>query len=112
MKAASQLAQSRISEESLQASINIEVRRAYSSLLEATELVRATHKVVEQAEESLRLARSRFDAGAATQLDVLQTQVALTEARTNENEALHDYNRVRARLFKAMGIADKISMKE
>jgi len=112
MKAASELAQSRISEESLQASINIEVRRAYSSLLEATELVRATHKVVEQAEESLRLARSRFDAGAATQLDVLQTQVALTEARTNENEALHDYNRVRARLFKAMGIADKISVKE
>jgi len=39
---------------------------------------------VKRAEESLRLARSRFRAGVSTQLDLLATQVALTEARTND----------------------------
>ena len=50
--------------------IDVEVRRAHASVVEATELVKATGKVVEQAEESLRMARARYNAGVATQLDV------------------------------------------
>jgi multidrug efflux pump len=105
MESASALKEAELSRDQIEADISVQVRRAHSSLIEATELVHATQKVVEQAEESLRLARSRFDAGAATQLDVLQAQFSLTEARTNENEALHDYNLVLARLHRAMGVA-------
>jgi hydrophobe/amphiphile efflux-1 (HAE1) family protein len=85
--------------------IDLEVRRAYLSLNEARKLVEATRKVVEQAEESVRLARSRFDVGAATQLDVLVTQQQLTQARDNEVQALYDYNIVLARLRNATGEA-------
>ena len=72
----------------------------------AAELVTASKAVVEQAEESVRLAKARFAAGTATQLDVLQAQVDLTQARTNEVEALYNHNVALASLRKAMGIAD------
>ncbi len=107
LQAASALEQTRLAEEQARLEIDVEVRRAHSKFLEAQELVQATRKVVEQAEESVRLARSRFDVGAATQLDVLQTQTALTEARDNEVQALYDYNIALARLRKATGILDR-----
>lgn len=107
LQAASALEQTRLAEEQAKLDIDVEVRRAFSIFTEAQELVQATRKVVEQAEESVRLARSRFDVGAATQLDVLQTQTALTEARDNEVQALHDYNIALARLRKAAGVLDR-----
>lgn len=84
--------------------IDVEVRRAFFSYRNAVDLVLASQQVVTQAKESLRLAQARFDAGTATQLDVLDSQVALTQARTNEIQALHDANVVLAKLEKAMGI--------
>jgi outer membrane protein TolC len=49
------------------------------------------------------LASSRYDAGTGTQLDVLNAQTALTEARTTQIEALRDYLVARARLERAIG---------
>jgi outer membrane protein TolC len=83
--------------------VDIEVRRAFYSYKNAIDLVAASRQVVTQAEESLRLAQARFDAGTSTQLDVLDSQVALTQARTNEVQALHDANVAYAKLEKAIG---------
>jgi outer membrane protein TolC len=83
--------------------LDVQVRRAYSALTEASELVIASQKVVTQAEESLRLAKARFAAGAAVQLDILDAQVALTESRTNEVQAIHDFNVSAARMQHALG---------
>lgn len=83
--------------------IEQEVRTAYSSFLEAREVLESQKKVQEQAEEALRLATSRYDAGSSTQLDVLNAQTALTEARTTQIQALHDYAVARARLDHAIG---------
>ncbi|MDD2707925.1 MAG: TolC family protein [Verrucomicrobiae bacterium] len=91
--------------------VDVEVRRAFSTYVEASELLAASKKVVQQAQESLRLARARFDVGAATQLDVLDSQVALTQARTNEVRALYDYNVACFRLNKAMGNMEKYEVK-
>ena len=83
--------------------IELEVRTDYSSLIEAGEVLVSQKKVVEQAEESLRLANARADAGAGTQLDVLGAQTALTEARSTQIQALRDYDVARARLERAIG---------
>jgi len=83
--------------------IDVEVRRSYSSLLEARELLSASQQVVKQGQESFRLAQARVEAGAATQLDLLDSQFALTEARTNQVQALYDYNLALAQLERAMG---------
>lgn len=81
-----------------------EVRTAYSSFIEAREVLESQKKVAEQAEEAIRLAASRYDAGSSTQLDVLNAQTSLTEARTTQIEAARDYLVARARLERAMGL--------
>ena len=83
--------------------IELEVRTAYSNFIEAREVLESEKKVVEEAEEALRLARARSEAGTGTQLDVLSAQTALTEARTTQIQSLHDYEAARARLQRAIG---------
>jgi len=84
--------------------ITLEVRTAYSNFIEAKEVLESQKQVVEEAEEALRLARARSEAGTGTQLDVLSAQTALTEARSTQVQALHDYDVARARLQRAIGI--------
>jgi outer membrane protein TolC len=83
--------------------IELEVRTAFSNFREADEVLKSQQKVVEQGEEALRLAKARSEAGTATQLDVLSAQTALTEARTTQIQALHDYAVARVRLERAVG---------
>jgi outer membrane protein len=83
--------------------IELEVRTAYSVFTEADEILKSQLKVMEQAEEALRLAAARNEAGTSTQLDVLSAQTALTDARTTQVQALHDYAVARARLERAVG---------
>jgi outer membrane protein TolC len=104
-QAKSRVEQAKLALDETRLGIEAEVRQSYSSYLEAVELVRASQKVVEQAEESLRLARSRYGAGAGTQLDVLQTQVALTEASLNEAQALYEANVAEARLQRVAALS-------
>ncbi len=84
--------------------VELDVRQAYSAVIEAQEFIESQKKNVESATESLRLARARFDAGAGTQLDVLDSNVALTTARTNELQSRADFNNAVAQLERAMGI--------
>jgi outer membrane protein TolC len=84
--------------------IELEVRTAYSNFIEADEVLKSQEKVVEEAEEALRLASARSDAGTGTQLDVLSAQTALTQARSTRVQALHDFAAARARLERAVGM--------
>lgn len=83
--------------------IELEVRTDYSSFINAREVLESQTKVQEEAEEALRLANARADAGTGTQLDVLNAQTQLTQARTTQVQALHDYDVARARLERAIG---------
>jgi outer membrane protein len=105
-QAKSQLEQTRLARAEQTLAVEVEVRRALSSLQEATELVDAAKQVVRQAEEALRLATVRNAAGTATQLDVLSTQVALTQARNNRLSADYRQAVALATLRTALGEAD------
>jgi outer membrane protein TolC len=83
--------------------IELEVRTAYSDFIEAREVLESQQKVQEQADEALREARARAEAGTSTQLDVLDAETSLTQARTTQIQALHDYAVARARLERAIG---------
>ncbi len=89
--------------------VELEVRQAYSDYLQTLELLEAQKKTVEEAEESLRLAEARFRAGTGTQLDVLSAQTALTDARSNEVQALHDYNVALATLERVTGMTVRVA---
>jgi outer membrane protein TolC len=83
--------------------IELAVRSAYSDFIEAKEILESQTKVQEQADEALREANARFDAGTGTQLDVLDAETSLTQARTTQITAQHDYVAARARLERAIG---------
>ena len=83
--------------------IELEVRTAYSDFIEAVETLDSQNKVVEVAEEALRESRARSSAGSGTQLDVLNAETSLTQSRTTQIQALHDYDTARARLERAIG---------
>jgi len=83
--------------------IELEVRTSYSDFITARETLDSQTKVQEEAEEALREAKARADAGTGTQLDVLDAQTSLTQARTTKVQALHDYDAARARLERAIG---------
>ncbi len=107
-QARSQLEQARLLQAEAALAVDVEVRRALSSLQEASELVGSAGRVVEQAEEALRLANARYRAGTATQLDVLTAQVSLTDARDNQLQANYSYNVAVSALRRAMGQTDVI----
>lgn len=102
-QAISQAGQLKLTASETKLAIEVEVRRAVSALQQAAELASAMQKTVGQAEEAVRLATVRFEAGTATQLDVLQAQVELTNARTSQLRANHGYNVALAQLRRATG---------
>ena len=83
--------------------IELDVRTAYSNFIEAREVLESQKTVLAEAEEALRLAEARLGAGSGTQLDVLSAQTALTQSRTTQAQALHDYSVARSRLQRAVG---------
>ena len=103
IQAQSRLASARITYADSVLQVELEVQQAYARLQEARELIASQEKVVEQADEALRLARERLAAGAGTQLDVLNAQVALTRARTTQQQALYDFNVALAEFDRATG---------
>ncbi len=106
-QAKSRLEQAKLTLAETTLSVEVQVRQMYSSLVEARELVDATGKTVEQAQEALRIANVRYRAGTATQLDVLTSQVALTQARLNQLQAFYNYQVALASLRQAIGQADE-----
>src|SRR5437588_5749199 len=69
--------------------VELEVQQAFANILQGRELIKATEKSVEQAAEALRLATARLDAGAGTQLEVLDARTQLTTAQSNRLQALY-----------------------
>jgi outer membrane protein len=72
--------------------VELEVQQAYSNIIQGKELIQSQEKNVEQASEALRLAQARLDAGAGTQLEVLDARVQLTTARSTQLQALFTYD--------------------
>jgi outer membrane protein len=102
-QATARTAQAVSAREELGLRIDLEVRNAHRAVGEAMDLLASAQQSVDQAAESLRLARVRLSAGTANQLEVLAAQSALTDARSNLSQAQHDYAVSVARLFQATG---------
>jgi outer membrane protein len=90
--------------------VELEVQQAFANILQGRELVKATEKSVEQADEALRLASARLDAGAGTQLEVLDARTQLTTAQSNRLQALYTYNSAVAEFDRATATEVKYSV--
>jgi outer membrane protein TolC len=82
--------------------IRFDVEQAYSNLQANLANIATTEGAVLQAEESLRLAILRFQAGVGTQTERIDAETALTRARGNRVSAIIGYNRSLAQLQRAV----------
>lgn len=82
----------------------LQVQQAISNLLQARETVDSQEASVVQGIEALRLAKERLDAGAGTQLDVLNQQTSLLQSQTFLLQAYYDYIRGIAEYDRALSL--------
>ncbi|MCG3119563.1 MAG: Outer membrane protein TolC [bacterium] len=87
--------------------ITLEVEQVYLSLQEANERIAAASKLVEQAEQNLKLAEARYNSGVGSPIEITDAQLSRSNARITQIQAQYDYNSALVRLRLAMGIAEQ-----
>lgn len=100
---ASRLRQAELRLKDLRAAIEKEVREAHANLQTRREQVEAARKAVELAERELEMAQDRFRNGVASNIEVINAQAALENARKGWIQSLALYNVARLNLAAAMG---------
>ncbi len=88
--------------------IMAEVEVSYNKYNEASEKFQAADQSVGLATEALRLANMMYQEGTNTQLDVLNSQLALRQARLNYVTSIYEYQMARYQLRKAAGILENV----
>lgn len=83
--------------------IRLEVETALLNVNSSWERIEVTQKATEQAQESYRIERLKYDSGKGTIVDVLDAQSALLDSQTNYDRALADHNIANAQLRLAAG---------
>ena len=71
--------------------LKIQILQAKMKMTEAKKRITAQEKSLQQAEKALKIAQSRYKNGVGTQLELIDTQAALTFAKTNYAQAIYDY---------------------
>lgn len=93
--------------ERLASTIGLEVREAYLALQTARERVAVAKDAVTSAEESLRIVQDRYESGLTTIVELLDSEMALTAARTSLTRTLYDTTVGQARLDLCLGTLDR-----
>ena len=83
--------------------IDLEVRQAYLNMREAERRFNSTAMAVKQAEEDYFIATEKYKVGAGIILDVIDAELALSQARLNYASAQYDYARYKANLEYVIG---------
>jgi len=102
-EAALMLKEARLVLENLERAIRVEVKQAYLSFLAAKEAIDAAQENVGQAEKAFEIIETRYKNGLATNLEVLDTELAYRQSRVNYLTALKTYNTSLAEIYKAIG---------
>lgn len=88
----------------LRLALNFEVEKGRLDLQAAEERLAVTGKSVEQAEESAKLTRARFEQGLAISTQLIDAETALVAARVRRAEAVADQGIAVAALRKALAL--------
>ena len=87
----------------LEMNVRLDVKQAYDDMQSAAKAIAAAKLSVTQAEKVLEMMQANYQYGAATTLDVTDSQTALTIARSSQVSATYDYEIAKARLRLASG---------
>jgi len=102
-EAKAKLESQKASEISVKRSIALEVKNANFALKSAKENLTSARKAQELAEENFEIAELRYKSGLGSNLEEIDAQVALTQARVDYLQAQHDLLIAKARINKVIG---------
>lgn len=108
--AASQLDQQRIRFHDTQQQIEQDVRTSRQTLETLSHRVRAARASLTLAKEELSRAQDRFSHGVGDNIEVVDAQSNLADARNRRIDALAEYTRARINLSAALGRAQQFSL--
>jgi outer membrane protein len=103
-EASASLDAQKATEEQLRNGIALEVRDAYLSLRSAMETIGSAKKAVDSAEENYKVSTQRYRSGVGTNIEELDAQVLLTQARINYLQTVFDVEVAKAKINKIVGI--------
>jgi outer membrane protein len=83
--------------------VALEVKQAFLDLTQAQQRLELTNQQAQSAEEDLNIVQEKYNLGAATILELLDAQVSYKRAKSDQVQALFDYNLAAARLKKSIG---------
>jgi len=87
----------------LENNVKLEIQSAWDVLRASSDSIAAARLNVKQAERVLEMMQANYRYGAATTLDVIDSQTSLSAARNTENNATYIYEVAKARLRLASG---------
>ncbi|WP_378952252.1 TolC family protein [Pelosinus sp. sgz500959] len=90
--------------------VTLETREAYFNMQNARAALDIASQVVAKAEEDYTIAQVRYQAGIGINLDVIDSQGALTSAKLNYINACYDYNKYIIQLAQAMGTITEVDI--
>ena len=83
--------------------VKIQIQAAELKMAEARKRIAGQEKNIKQAEKAVQIAQTRYKSGVGTQLELLDTQVAMTRAQTVYAQAIYDFLVARAEWQYAVG---------
>ncbi|NPV53084.1 MAG: TolC family protein [Firmicutes bacterium] len=99
------LSQAEVELEDTKVNVLLEIKQNYESMKDAERRIALQEKAFAQAQESLKIAKARYDAGVITSIDLFDAQRALYQADTARLQAVFDYNVALARLYKSLSLS-------
>jgi len=93
----------RLEREKLEQQVRLALQRGLDEVKAAQETIAASQANIQQAEKVLLMTQNNYKYGAATTLDIIDAQTALSVARSNLLRGQHDYAVARASLRWSLG---------
>jgi outer membrane protein TolC len=97
------ISQLRLQREDAERNLQLALKQFADNMNTCVKRFDAAQKGVEQAELGYSIARKRYDIGAGTLLEVNDSELAMTQARLNFNQAIYDYMTAKSELEKTLG---------
>lgn len=89
--------------EDMERNLKLSIKQYIDNMNTCVKRFAASQKGVQQAERGYLISQKRFDTGAGTLLELNDSELALTQARLNFNQAIYDYIVSKADLEKTLG---------
>lgn len=102
-EASANLSVQEANETAIKNNIALEIRNAYSDLKSAQETIASATKALSLAEENYKVASIRYSAGVGMNLEVIDAEVALTQARLDDLNTQFSLKIAKAKLNKLVG---------